>query len=235
MKHFYFSPIMNKKPIICLDAGHGGHDSGALGPRGTRESDVALAVVLLMGKLLAPHATVVYTRRDDTFIPLAGRATISNDAAADAFISVHCNSGPPGQGDGFEVFTGPGQTVSDALAVDLFTAYASAFPHKRKRMDLSDADEDKEANFTVLVRTQAGAALFELEFIHTPTGEAWCVSADNQSKAADALVYGIMKHFGIGAYAAEPVPVPALNAETIKGRIQAKAREIGELIGMLPA
>jgi len=190
-----------KRPVIVLDAGHGGHDSGALGPRGLRESDVALAVVLMMGALLAPHATVIYTRKTDVFIELAGRATIANDAQADAFLSVHCNSGPVGQGDGFEVFTTPGETSSDKLAIDLFTAYASAFPHKRKRMDISDADEDKEANFTVLTRTHARAALFELEFIHTGSGESWLGDRANHSKAADALVYGLMKHFGIGAFA----------------------------------
>jgi N-acetylmuramoyl-L-alanine amidase len=188
---------MTKKPVVVLDAGHGGHDSGAVGPRGLRESDVALAVVMLMGALLAPVATVVYTRKTDVFIELGERARIANKLVADALVSIHCNSGESGKGAGFEVFTFPGPSESDFLATEMFSAYGEQFPHMRKRMDLSDGDPDKEERFAVLRKTQGAAVLFELEFIHTTTGEDWLGNKVNQSLAAKALVLGIKRHFQI--------------------------------------
>lgn len=185
---------MTRKITLVIDAGHGGKDPGAVGPRGLRESDVALNVAKLLGDELAEFK-VLYTRRDDMFVELGRRATFSNDAQADAFISIHCNAGPPGSGDGFEVFTSPGLTASDRLAVDLFTAFAKEFPEKRKRMDLSDGDVDKEARFAVLMRTHCRAVLFELEFIHTGKGENWLARPEHQARCAKALAAGVRKHF----------------------------------------
>jgi N-acetylmuramoyl-L-alanine amidase len=83
----------NDKFIVVLDAGHGGHDSGNLG-NGYRESDIALKIVLAVGKELEKNddITVIYTRKNDTFVTLRGRAKIANDAGADLFVSVHCNA-----------------------------------------------------------------------------------------------------------------------------------------------
>lgn len=216
------------KKTICIDAGHGGKDPGALGPNGLRESEVNLAVALALASLLEPDFTVVMTRRDDSFMELTRRATLANDARADAFVSIHCNSGTAGSGDGFEVFTAPGETPSDRLATDLFTAFARWFPYKRKRMDLSDGDLDKEEPFTVLTKTHCRAALFEMEFIHTLSGERWLADPANQADCAMALAEGIRKHFGVTA-AAKAVE----GNEAIKAAIHAKALEIKELIDSL--
>lgn len=186
---------MKRKPVICLDPGHGGKDSGAVGPHGLRECDVVLGICTVLARYLEPVATVVMTRRKDEFVSLARRATISNDAQANAFLSVHCNAGPPGKGEGFEVFTTPGPTLADAFAVDLFVAFAAEFPEKRKRVDLSDGDVDKEARFTVLTRTLARAALFEVEFIHTVAGEQWLGNTENLKRCAAAFNKGIRAHF----------------------------------------
>lgn len=202
------------KPIIILDAGHGGHDSGAVGPNGLREKDVALAVTLIVGALLLGEFDVRYTRNKDVFIELGERAAIANRANADAVVSIHCNSGPVGSGDGFEVFTTPGETDSDKLATDLFTSFGAGFPEKRKRMDLGDGDPDKEASFAVIRLSKCRAALFELEFIHTTAGEAWLKSPQNQSASARALAAGIRKHFGFTAAPLVPAPTgPDLHTE----------------------
>ena len=79
---------------IVIDAGHGGHDSGTLGVDGIEEKDVVLDVALRLGKLLHERlgAEIIYTRSDDTFIPLETRTAIANKAQADLFLSIHANS-----------------------------------------------------------------------------------------------------------------------------------------------
>ncbi|RIV74419.1 N-acetylmuramoyl-L-alanine amidase family protein [Flagellimonas aequoris] len=81
------------KFVVVLDAGHGGHDPGNLG-NGYLEKDIALAIVLKAGEELEkdPSIKVVYTRDDDTFVDLFVRGQIANQANADLFVSVHCDS-----------------------------------------------------------------------------------------------------------------------------------------------
>ena len=81
------------KFVVVLDAGHGGHDPGNLG-NGYLEKDIALAIVLKAGEELEkdPSIKVIYTRDDDTFVDLFVRGQIANQANADLFVSVHCDS-----------------------------------------------------------------------------------------------------------------------------------------------
>jgi N-acetylmuramoyl-L-alanine amidase len=104
---------------IVIDAGHGGHDSGTLGPGGLEEKEVVLDVALRLGKLLKEKlgANVVYTRSDDTFIPLETRTAIANQAQADLFISVHANSSPDTSARGVEVYYLNFTSSADALEV----------------------------------------------------------------------------------------------------------------------
>jgi N-acetylmuramoyl-L-alanine amidase len=91
---------------IVIDPGHGGHDSGTLGPGGIQEKDVVLDVALRVGKLLHQRlgAEIVYTRDDDTFIPLETRTAIANKAQADLFLSIHGNSSPEPSARGVETY-----------------------------------------------------------------------------------------------------------------------------------
>ncbi len=91
---------------IVVDAGHGGHDSGTLGPDGIEEKDVVLDVSLRLGKLLKQRlgADVIFTRSDDTFIPLETRTAIANKAQADLFVSVHANSSSDPSARGVETY-----------------------------------------------------------------------------------------------------------------------------------
>jgi N-acetylmuramoyl-L-alanine amidase len=81
---------------IVIDPGHGGHDTGTIGPSGLTEKELVLDVALRLGKLLEDHlgAEVIYTRQDDAFVPLETRTAIANQAQADLFISIHANSSP---------------------------------------------------------------------------------------------------------------------------------------------
>ena len=185
------------KRSITLDAGHGGKDSGAVGPGGLREKDVALAVTLRLGAMLAAAGMAVnYTRTDDRFLELYERADLANEARTDFFLSIHCNSASNRGASGFEVFTAPGQTDADELATFLFVDYARAFPSKLKRIDDKDGDPDKEANFLVLRRTKSPAVLFELDFISSPSVEKWLGEELNQIAMAEALCDGVLRYLG---------------------------------------
>lgn len=91
---------------IVIDAGHGGHDTGTIGPDGLEEKDLVLEVARKLGKLLETRlgAEVVYTRKDDTFIPLETRTAIANQQRADLFISIHANSSRDPSARGVETY-----------------------------------------------------------------------------------------------------------------------------------
>jgi N-acetylmuramoyl-L-alanine amidase len=104
---------------IVIDAGHGGHDSGTVGPGGIEEKQVVLDVALRLGKLLRQRlgADVIFTRDDDTFIPLETRTAIANKAQADLFLSIHANSSPDSSARGVETYYLNFTTSPDALEV----------------------------------------------------------------------------------------------------------------------
>ena len=104
---------------IVIDAGHGGHDSGTIGVDGLEEKDVVLDVALRLGKLLHERlgAEVIYTRSDDTFIPLETRTAIANKAQADLFLSIHANSSPEPSARGVETYYLNFTAQPDALEV----------------------------------------------------------------------------------------------------------------------
>ncbi len=91
---------------IVIDPGHGGHDTGTIGPDGLEEKDLVLEVGRRLGKLLESRlgAEVVYTRKDDTFIPLETRTAIANQQRADLFISIHANSSGDPDARGVETY-----------------------------------------------------------------------------------------------------------------------------------
>src|SRR5207302_2597786 len=104
---------------IVVDAGHGGHDTGTIGPNGLQEKDLVLDVALKLGKLLEEKlgAEVVYTRDDDTFIPLETRTAIANKEQADLFISIHANSSSDTTARGVETYYLNFTSRADALEV----------------------------------------------------------------------------------------------------------------------
>jgi len=106
---------------VVIDAGHGGHDSGTIGPNGLMEKDLVLDVALRLGAMITKQmgADVVYTRSNDTFIPLEQRTRIANDQRADLFISVHANSSPEPTATGVETYYF--NLTSDKSGLDLAT------------------------------------------------------------------------------------------------------------------
>lgn len=91
---------------IVIDPGHGGHDTGTIGPTGLREKDLVLDVALRLKRLVEEDAgaEVVMTRDNDTFIPLEERTAIANQKAADLFISIHANASRDKSARGIETY-----------------------------------------------------------------------------------------------------------------------------------
>lgn len=103
-----FSFAANKKFTLVIDAGHGGHDAGALGAF-SKEKNINLNVALAFGRYVqnnCPDVRVIYTRKTDVFIPLHTRADIANKNKADLFVSIHTNAVPRGRiARGLETYT----------------------------------------------------------------------------------------------------------------------------------
>lgn len=104
---------------IVIDPGHGGHDTGTIGPDGLAEKDLVLDVGLRLGRLLEHKmgAEVVYTRDDDTFIPLESRTAVANQNQADLFLSIHANSSRDRGARGVETYYLNFTSAEDALEV----------------------------------------------------------------------------------------------------------------------
>ncbi len=90
---------------VIVDAGHGGHDTGAIGPRGVREKDVTLAMAKrLAAKLRSQGFEVTLTRTDDRYLKLEERTAIANLARGDLFVSLHTNAAPRRDRSGVETY-----------------------------------------------------------------------------------------------------------------------------------
>lgn len=103
---------------IVIDPGHGGYDTGTIGPHGLMEKNVCLDVALRLGRLIRkklPGAAVIYTRKTDVFVPLEERTAIANQAKADLFISIHANASHDEAARGIETYYLSFTTSQEAL------------------------------------------------------------------------------------------------------------------------
>jgi N-acetylmuramoyl-L-alanine amidase len=135
---------------VVIDAGHGGHDEGTRGPTGLTEKEVVLDIAKRVGQLLQDRlgADVVYTRQDDTFIPLEERTMIANEHKADLFLSIHANSSPIRSVSGVESyylnFT-TSKTALDVAARENATAQSSIFDLQQVLQKIAVKDKIDES------------------------------------------------------------------------------------------
>ena len=172
---------------ICIDAGHGGSDPGAIGLDPFRleekEFNVSLALVL-EGELESRGHWVVMTRRQDRTLSLQGRANFSNRLAADFFISIHANAAGSTAAEGMEVFYFPGSAAGRNAATQVLDSMIASFPDHRNR-------GVKSANFTVLRLTNMPAILVESEFLTNPVQLQFLADPGNRQNLAVAIADGI--------------------------------------------
>jgi N-acetylmuramoyl-L-alanine amidase len=187
---------------VVIDAGHGGHDSGATSRYAGREKDLALDVALrLQPKLQAAGFQTVMTRSNDTFIPLDTRASISNRQSNALFVSIHFNDAPRSGPSGSEVYYK--SRVSARTAQNILSQVGS-IPGNYSR-------GTKTANFRVLKRATFPAVLVECGFVSNPSEGRRCAQGGHREALATAIARGliIQRHGSLDAYAAAVAPTPA--------------------------
>jgi len=211
---------------IVVDAGHGGHDVGTIGPDGLTEKALVLDVALRFGKLLENRmgAEVVYTRDDDTFVPLETRTAIANKEQADLFISIHANSSREPEARGVETYYLNFTSSADALEVaarenavseksihelqDLVKKIALKEKIEESREFAADVQQSlwstagkgtrnrgvKKAPFIVLIGANMPSILAEISFLSNPGDEQKLETPEYRQKIAEALYRGVAKY-----------------------------------------
>lgn len=215
-------------PGVCLDAGHGGYDPGAVGPTGLKEKDVTLAVTLQAGLYLQNAGIAVLFTRTDDQVPwpaepnadLAARCKIANQYAVDLFVSIHCNSSKDPVAHGVETYslwgTGKGAEAARLIQAELV-----------KALRLADRGT-RVAGFFVLRRTYMPAALSEVAFISNRREEKLLRDKVFQEKAAWAIARGVAAYFGMQL---PQVPPPPTGPRLIIGGVLVTDVPIKEIDG----
>ena len=182
--------------VVVIDAGHGGSDTGAVGPRGTTEKAVALAVALKTEKILQDEGfKVVMTRRTDIDVAAPNASNTAELQArvnkapsqADIFISIHCNAFSNPKSNGMETYYYGSSAKAQKLAKlmnEELAKYGGLFNRGVK-----------VANFYVLKHTKCPATLIEIGFITNPDEEKLLASEKYQNKLAGAIASAVKKYF----------------------------------------
>ncbi|AEG60005.1 N-acetylmuramoyl-L-alanine amidase [Desulforamulus ruminis] len=184
------------RKIIVIDPGHGGYDPGAVGSKGLQEKAVTLAVAKQVATLLRGAGIDARLTRDSdtalgstTSADLSARARLANQAEADVFVSIHCNSAKNNTAKGTEVYHYPGSIQGNALAK---AVHDSVIPV----LCLPDRGI-KTDNFAVLKETNMPACLVEIAFISNPGEENLLGYAAFQELTATAIAHGIANYLGV--------------------------------------
>ena len=173
--------------IICIDAGHGGKDPGAVG-NGVIEKDVALKTALAVGELLKKQGfEVVYTRTSDVFVNLNERCRIANAKNADLFISVHVNSATNTDAKGTETLCYSKNEFAYIVQKGLISTLRTNDRGLKERKDLA-----------VLNGTKMTAVLLELGFLSNADEAKMFKKESFYSNVANAVVKSVCSYFDVG-------------------------------------
>jgi len=213
-------PLATRGFQVVLDAGHGGWDLGTVGKRGLLEKDLVLDIVERLGALVEAKlgAQVIYTRQDDSYVPLEKRAEIANLAGADLFISIHANYSDLSTARGVETYYSNTYSSIKARSADDDAALKQIdWTRVDVRTKVSDSHKlatavqqalcgalvatnpdlrnrgVKEAQYAVLTGTQMPAVLAEVSFVSSPEDESHLQSAEYRQRIAEALFRGVEK------------------------------------------
>ncbi|CAM3232449.1 N-acetylmuramoyl-L-alanine amidase [Streptobacillus felis] len=219
------SPLTKKQLAIVLDAGHGGHDSGARG-HGKLEKDIALEVTLKLANNLKRDHKVILTRGDDRFITLSERPKIGNKNSADLFVSIHLNAASNETANGAEIFYFSKETnpytsklieleekydeaqakkvsIINQILGDFFINRTKEKSANLARVILDNYSKQMNfrkrgifgANFAVLRGSESASILIELGFITNEYDNSKLASETGQMIAVNAIADAIRENF----------------------------------------
>lgn len=168
---------------VVIDPGHGGADSGAVGPGGLREADVTLSIGRLTARALERQGVhAVLTRTGDTTVPLEERPDLAQRDGGVVFVSIHANASRDPAAAGTETYYDTPESQALAAAVQAEVVRALGEPDRGVRT----------ARFYVIVSTPVPAILVEVAFISNPREEALLRDPDVQQRVAGAIARGVM-------------------------------------------
>jgi len=191
---------------VVIDPGHGGKDTGTIGPTGLREKDVTLDVAKRLGKLIEERlgSEVVYTRTKDVSVPLEERTRLANEVGADLFLSIHVNSSRYRSVSGVETFyLNLTRSRADLEVAARENAGSNKSIHELsdlvRKIALDDKVQEsrdfaasvKKAPFVVLIGAKMPSVLVELGFISNPTEERLMKDPRRRQEIAEALYEGL--------------------------------------------
>jgi N-acetylmuramoyl-L-alanine amidase len=176
-----------KNKTIVIDPGHGGKDSGTIGSGGMMEKTMTLKTAqMLKNQLQAAGATVILTRKDDTYLSLAERVSMAEQHKADAFVSIHYDSSPDGTARGMTIYYY--HSLNDyplALSFDPFLSQSLPIPYRGVRF----------GDFHVLRETSMPSVLFELGYLNNAQELSIIASDSYQKQVTKAIVAGLQRYF----------------------------------------
>jgi N-acetylmuramoyl-L-alanine amidase len=204
------------KTLWLIDAGHGGINDQGIYTTGNKkkykfpdgleifEGQVNRQIAAKLEHLLRKNGIDFQRVYHDVIDTSLRQRVDAADRIFDAdvraiYLSIHSNSasatteGEGTKAKGFEIYTSPGQTKSDTVAEIILKAYKKKFPKWKMRMDHSDGDGDKEANFYVLRKTDCPAVLVENLFFDNRKEAEFLISVEGQQQIAEALMDGILE------------------------------------------
>ena len=182
----------NSNFIVCIDAGHGGDDTGTIGIDGSYEKDDNLQLALLVQEELADRGvTVIMTRSDDTYVELADRAQIANDADADLFVSLHRNySESSSDTQGVEIWIhSSGSATSYAAANDILDRLIQTNISTSRGVK-SGTQGSNDSNYAVIRETAMTSMIIEMGFMSNE--EDLTLFRKNKEAYAKAIADGIV-------------------------------------------
>lgn len=188
--------------LVVIDPGHGGPDPGAVATDGTLEKDIVLNIAKYLQSLLNQAAVYTILTREGDDSPRLGpgrnflsrkrqdlmeRAGMANQARADLFISIHCNSFPQSIWSGAQTFYYPGQDESKKLAIAVQAELIKRLGPNRRQANAGD--------YRVLKDTHMPAVVVEVGFLSNPREARLLADPSYQRKVAEAIYWGIIRYY----------------------------------------
>ena len=190
--------IEEDRPIVVLDAGHGGYDDGSVSDSKVKEKNITLAITLKLGKILEENnIEVVYTRTsDDVSWPsdnvadLLTRSEIANEANADYFVSIHLNYSEVAQDEvqGSEIWVRRSDSKSEELAINVNNQLEAL-----DGMISRGLKDEAESPLSVIEYNNMPSILIETGFLSNKHDTKYLSNDKNQSEMANAIAQGILK------------------------------------------